>query len=257
MACNKRHLHQVTVEQGLSHHPIMQEIMANVGYNPTVQALLAGTFVPPNNTPNAIKARIDIMEQTSEETKLQKVRGFISALEFQEAFKKVKEIMLSSPSGLWGSLHTVEGGCKRQRSCSIPQCYDELALYVWVHKCMMDNQSLQSCWRNPQDPKKYISLESLNCYWKPTWIRLWNWSLQRGWCEMQNLPESVMSNGGHNNRSSIDVVLQKLLAFEYGRYMKLVPSIRIYYLEQSIHIAKTRCNLRFSAQRKIFFLKQW
>ena len=66
--------------------------------NPTAEALLTGTFIPPNDTPTAIKAWIEIMQQILGKKNLQKVTGFILAPEFQEAFKKVKEFTSSSPS---------------------------------------------------------------------------------------------------------------------------------------------------------------
>ena len=108
MARNKRHLQQVSKEQGLSHHPIMKDIMENCGDNGTADEILNGTYDIPQGTPDAIRAWISSMKRTPAESALPKVTGYISREQFQSAFKKTKEFTSSSPSGahytLWKSI---------------------------------------------------------------------------------------------------------------------------------------------------------
>ena len=87
MTRNKRHMQQTAREEGITIGPLMDEIQANHGLNPRVDALLAGRFEMEHEVSEEMAAWIEEVKQTDREKATPKVVGVMTKERFQYVLK--------------------------------------------------------------------------------------------------------------------------------------------------------------------------
>ena len=219
---NKRHLQQVSLEEGRIHHDILQRLMADHGTSDIVDDLYNGVIDMDACTDEAVQAWVKVMRKTTQEIDLPKITGEITQADFQSAFKAVKEKTSSSPSGLHYSIW----------KCIAKQ--DEFA--EWL--CIMMSLPFQFGFTNTRWTKSVdVMLEKSPGVRHIHRLRIiglveadFNTALKILFARklMWNAEKSGLHNeqwGGRPNRTAIDAAMRKMMTFEYGRYMKMTIAL--------------------------------
>ena len=88
---NKRHLEQTFREQGISTHPLFQDIRAQHGINPLTADLLDGTFDTTYMLSPETTAFFEQLKRTPQTSRQRPILGIITSVEFQTMFKMARE----------------------------------------------------------------------------------------------------------------------------------------------------------------------
>ena len=217
---NERHLQQAKIEDGRIHDPIMQKLTEQHGTKDLLESLRKGDITINDATDEAIQAWINAVKQTSnsfKKTQLPKLTGVISPEDYQEAFKVVTEKTTSSPSGLhysiWKTLAKEDDFAQWQSiMMSLPFMYG-FVNNRWAKVVDVMLEKKKGVRQIHQLRIIGIVEGDFNTALKILFAR-----------RLMKMAEATgMSDeqwGSRANRTSTDAALRKMMAFEYGRYMK-------------------------------------
>ena len=100
IARNRRHLQQIEREQGVTEGPLLKEIHANYGINPSAKAILAGTYETTYEISEEQAAWFRAVKQTEKEKNAPAVLGSLDMGQYRQTFKAAQDRTSSSPARL-------------------------------------------------------------------------------------------------------------------------------------------------------------
>jgi hypothetical protein len=212
---NRRHLQQAVVEEGRTHDPLIQRMMAGYGTD-LLDEVKAGTLDTSEAVDEVILAWIEALKQSEAEASLPPVTGEVTPEQFQDAFKAVTERTSSA-----GKVHYTIWKCLATD--------DEMS--EWL-SAMMSLPFLygfpNTRWMRSIDVmlEKKKGVKKIHMLWIIALLEAdFNTALKIFFARrlMDNAETAGLNDeqwGSRRHRMALDPAMRKLMTFEYGRYMR-------------------------------------